>query len=326
MLYSAHMKLSPTLCGKCFAEFKGNECPACAKRKASVERVQQWRRDNEDYYREKKREHYTNNKEQYADRVKKRREALELRTPKWLTDKQLQQINDFYKRAKKLKQATGIDYHVDHIVPLQGELVSGLNVPWNLQLLSADDNDGKGVKFDPDSPDNIGPGMQPQQQQEYIEFKIEEQPLSYSEESFCTNYVRYGDARRAYRESFSQMPTTEALDALSNDKRVIDRIMHIRLVLRESAEFTLTEHLMNMAMLRDQAVRKGDMKAAIQAEKCRGEVVGFYAKNSGESGGGTGISITANLLPQVEGIGFTDSDSGVTISVPSDDLARVKND
>jgi hypothetical protein len=69
-----------------------------------------------------------------------------LRTPPWLTTKQLLEIQDFYIRAKIAEDFTGEKWHVDHIIPLRGKTVSGLHVPWNLQLLPALKNISKGNK------------------------------------------------------------------------------------------------------------------------------------------------------------------------------------
>jgi len=75
------------------------------------------------------------------------RQANQLkRMPKWLSKLQKQHIQMFYTSAKQLQNELGIKMHVDHIIPLQGKLVSGLHVPWNLQVLSAVDNVKKSNK------------------------------------------------------------------------------------------------------------------------------------------------------------------------------------
>lgn len=70
-------------------------------------------------------------------------DRLAIATPKWVDAKG---IRDVYDEAAKLK-SEGKDVHVDHIVPLTGPLVSGLNVPWNLRILDAKENLTKSNQF-----------------------------------------------------------------------------------------------------------------------------------------------------------------------------------
>ena len=66
--------------------------------------------------------------------------------PKWLTEAHYDEMLAFYTQAKQLELFDGEERHVDHIVPLQGKTVSGLHVPWNLQILTASENISKGNK------------------------------------------------------------------------------------------------------------------------------------------------------------------------------------
>lgn len=68
----------------------------------------------------------------------KRNSAKLNRTPLWAD---LTVIKEFYKNCPK-------GYEVDHIVPLQGKLVSGLHVLENLQYLPSSANRSKGNNFE----------------------------------------------------------------------------------------------------------------------------------------------------------------------------------
>jgi hypothetical protein len=73
-----------------------------------------------------------------ANKAKYRAAKLQA-TPSWLNKGHWFEIGCVYLYRDALKRV-GLDYHVDHVVPLQGKKVSGLHVPENLQVLPADRN------------------------------------------------------------------------------------------------------------------------------------------------------------------------------------------
>jgi hypothetical protein len=82
-------------------------------------------------------------------RKRRHREA----TPAWLTKEERLQMRELYVQARKLTVVTGERYVVDHIVPLRGESVCGLHVPWNLRVITQDENLKKSNKLvDPHKP------------------------------------------------------------------------------------------------------------------------------------------------------------------------------
>lgn len=82
---------------------------------------------------------YTVSTRDYQREYQKTRKALKLaRVPSWAD---LGKIQEIYSNCP-------VGYHVDHIVPLQGKLVSGLHVENNLQYLRAEENLKKSNKYE----------------------------------------------------------------------------------------------------------------------------------------------------------------------------------
>ena len=106
-----------------------------------------WRIKNSAVFKERTSEWRKNNMDYVLSKNAERRAAKLHRTPKWLTKEQKQEIQDIYKMAKELQKIFPWEQHVDHIIPLQGVLVSGLHIPENLQILSAHLNCSKKNKY-----------------------------------------------------------------------------------------------------------------------------------------------------------------------------------
>jgi hypothetical protein len=84
------------------------------------------------------------NPAKYAETAARRRAAMLMRTPSWANH---DMIELFYEVAQEMTRITGIQYHVDHIVPLQGKTVSGFHVETNMQVIPASINCAKSNRF-----------------------------------------------------------------------------------------------------------------------------------------------------------------------------------
>jgi len=99
-----------------------------------LEDQKQWRSENKDAMQ--------------AHKAKRRADILN-RTPKWLNSDEKWMIQEVYRLALLRTKITGVTWHVDHILPLRGRLVSGLHTPYNLQVIPAESNLRKGNSYAP---------------------------------------------------------------------------------------------------------------------------------------------------------------------------------
>ena len=102
-----------------------------------------------------------NNPEKYALLKNVRRTKEEQQIAPWTRNnkEELRLISGLYKHAKDLRDAYGIDFHVDHIVPLNSKFVCGFTCLANMEPLSREANLSKGNRRWPDMQEDLDYGQ-----------------------------------------------------------------------------------------------------------------------------------------------------------------------
>ena len=118
---------------------------------ANPDRRQEILAKNREEHREERnaynRAWFAENSDKRAAYEAKRRATLLQRTPQWLTEDDLWMIEQAYDLAKARTEMLGFEWHVDHVVPLQGKRVSGLHTPSNLAVIPGAENCRKNSRF-----------------------------------------------------------------------------------------------------------------------------------------------------------------------------------
>ena len=94
-----------------------------------------------------KRKYKEANPELYKALTSVRKRRHRNATPKWINTSQKLAMRKLYLQAMDLTKLTGERYVVDHIVPLISDEVCGLHVPWNLRVITQEENLRKSNKL-----------------------------------------------------------------------------------------------------------------------------------------------------------------------------------
>jgi transposase len=124
--------------------------------------AKQWLEDNREQDREKSRKWRKENRAKRNEQAARRRANKINATPKWADeefDKFL--VSEMYDLAKLRTKLTGIEWHVDHKVPLLSKSVCGLHCADNLEVTTAEYNMQKHNCFWPDMWENTANDNRP---------------------------------------------------------------------------------------------------------------------------------------------------------------------
>jgi len=115
-----------------------------------------WCRNNRDKMNIYKKKMYRKNPEPFIrGKLERQRILKEKQTPAYAD---LEIIGIIYlEMSRRNKECGYIAYHVDHIVPLNGELVSGFHVEANLRIITSEENTVKSNSFTPCSDSELPP-------------------------------------------------------------------------------------------------------------------------------------------------------------------------
>ena len=116
-----------------------------ANREKVASTILEWQRKNKDKVAINTKKWMQANKGMVNARTRRRQTAKLQRTPAWLGAVDHAEMDFTYAYCAALR-SIGMDYHVDHTIPLQGKIVSGFHVPSNLQVIHASDNMKKNNK------------------------------------------------------------------------------------------------------------------------------------------------------------------------------------
>jgi hypothetical protein len=115
-------------CKQCYLQYQTQYYEHNKENRKEYQR--DWNKQNKDYYN-----------------LRKAQRRARTKTDN-LSPEEKKIIRGVYRLARLYTWITGEPWHVDHIVPLNGKMVSGLHVPANLQVVPASYNQRKGNRHD----------------------------------------------------------------------------------------------------------------------------------------------------------------------------------